>query len=54
MRFSIASGILMLAAVSLFADKKVVSPTTSASNDEIDVVATISLTRGRDRAENRG
>ncbi|MFL6353306.1 MAG: hypothetical protein ACJ74Z_15860 [Bryobacteraceae bacterium] len=30
--------------VSLVAEKKVVSPTTSASNDEIDVVATISLT----------
>jgi len=33
----------MLAAVSLFAGKKVVSPTTSASNDQIDVVATISI-----------
>jgi hypothetical protein len=33
----------MLAAVSLFAGKKVVSPTTSAGNDQIDVVATISL-----------
>lgn len=43
MRFLITSGITMLAAVSLFADKKVVSPTTSASNDQIDVVATISL-----------
>jgi hypothetical protein len=34
---------MMLAAVSLFAGKKVVSPTTSAGNDQIDVVATISL-----------
>jgi hypothetical protein len=33
----------MLAAVSLFAGKKVLSPTTSAGNDQIDVVATISL-----------
>jgi hypothetical protein len=33
----------MLAAVSLFAGKKVVSATTSAGNDQIDVVATISL-----------
>jgi hypothetical protein len=33
----------MLAAVSLFAGKKILSPTTSAGNDQIDVVATISL-----------
>src|SRR5207248_7138319 len=44
MRFLAGSGILILAAASLFADKKVVSPTTSASNEQIDVVATISLT----------
>jgi hypothetical protein len=43
MRFLVGSGILMFAAVSLFADKKVVSPTTSASNEQIDVEATISL-----------
>jgi len=44
MRFLVSSGITLLAAVSLSAEKKVVSPTTSASNDQIDVVATISLT----------
>jgi hypothetical protein len=43
MRLLAGSGITMLAAVSLFAGKKVVSPTTSAGNDQIDVVATISL-----------
>jgi hypothetical protein len=44
MRFLVGPGILVLATVSLFGAKKVVSPTTSASNDQIDVVATISLT----------
>ncbi|MGI8961704.1 MAG: hypothetical protein ACR2IV_18475 [Bryobacteraceae bacterium] len=43
MRFFVSSGITILAAVSLFAEKKVISPTTSASNDQIDIVATISL-----------
>ncbi|MGI9075331.1 MAG: hypothetical protein ACR2JB_29325 [Bryobacteraceae bacterium] len=43
MRLLVSFGITMLAAVSLFAGKKVVSPTTSASNDQIDVVATISI-----------
>ena len=33
----------MAAAISLYGAKKVVSPTTTASNDQIDVVATISL-----------
>jgi hypothetical protein len=44
MRSLLSSGITMLATFSLFAEKKVISPTTSASNDQIDVVATISLT----------
>src|SRR5437868_803545 len=44
MRFLVGSGILIIAAASLFGEKKVVSPTTSASNEQIDVVATISLT----------
>jgi hypothetical protein len=43
MRFLVSSGITMLAAASLLAEKKIVSPTTSASNDQIDMVATISL-----------
>jgi hypothetical protein len=43
MRFLVSFGITIFTAVSLFAEKKVVSPTTSASNDQIDVVATISL-----------
>jgi hypothetical protein len=43
MRLLVSSGIAVLAAVSLFAGKKVLSPTTSAGNDQIDVVATISL-----------
>ena len=34
-----------MAAASLLAEKKVVSPTTSASNDQIDVVATIFLSQ---------
>jgi hypothetical protein len=40
----LALGILALSAASLFADKKVISPQTSAGNEEIDIVATISLT----------
>ncbi len=45
MRLAVVSGLLlMLAAVSLFAAKKVISPVTSGSNDQIDIVATISLT----------
>src|SRR5690349_11762183 len=45
MRFLVSFGITMFTAVSLLAEKKVVSPTTSASNDQIDVVATISLSQ---------
>lgn len=33
----------MLAGVNLLASKKVISPETSASNDQVDIVATISL-----------
>jgi hypothetical protein len=43
MRFLVGFGVTIFTAVSLSAEKKVVSPTTSASNDQIDVVATISL-----------
>lgn len=44
MRFLFSSGVLVLAAGSLLASKKVISPETSASNEKIDIVATISLT----------
>jgi hypothetical protein len=43
MRWFITPGILLLAAVGSFGSKKVVSPETSAGNDQIDVVATITL-----------
>ena len=43
MRLLFGSGILLVATVSLLASKKVISPVTSASNDEIDIEATISL-----------
>ncbi len=43
MRFLLGSGVLVLAAVNLLASKKVVSPETSASNDQVDIIATISL-----------
>ncbi len=43
MRFLVTGGVLLVAAVSLLASKKVISPNTSAGNDQIDVVATISL-----------
>ncbi len=39
----LGSAVLMLTAVNLLASKKVVSPETSASNDQVDIVATISL-----------
>jgi len=44
MRLSAAFGVLILAAINAFAAKKVISPLTSASNDQIDIIATISLT----------
>lgn len=44
MRFVVALGfLLMLPIPALFASKKVVSPVTSASNDQVDIIATISL-----------
>jgi hypothetical protein len=45
MRFSVVFGMCVLSAAGLFASKKVVSPTTSASNEQVDIVATISMTR---------
>ncbi|MGA8026381.1 MAG: hypothetical protein WB992_04495 [Bryobacteraceae bacterium] len=44
MRFLAGLGILILAALSLFASKKVISPQTSAGNEEVDIIATITLT----------
>jgi hypothetical protein len=44
MRFSYGILILLAAASSVFADKKIVSPTVTGGNDEIDVVATIYMT----------
>lgn len=35
--------LLLIAAASLYGSKKIVSPTTTASNDQVDIVATISL-----------
>jgi hypothetical protein len=40
----LALSVMTLSAVSLFASKKVVSPETSAGNEEVDIVATITLT----------
>lgn len=45
MRFLVGFGVTIFTAISLFAEKKVVSPTTSASNDQVDIVATISLSQ---------
>lgn len=44
MRFLAILSVFFWGAASLFASKKIISPDTSASNDQIDVVATISLT----------
>jgi len=43
MRFPAFLGALLFASVSLLASKKVVSPATSAGNEQVDIVATISL-----------
>jgi len=43
MRFLISAGILLLAAGPIFCEKKVLSPTTSASNEQVDIIATIVL-----------
>jgi len=44
MRLLFPALLLFLAGASAFAGKKVVSPTTSAGNDQVDIVATITLT----------
>lgn len=44
MRFPITLCMLAVSAASLLASKKVVSPSTSASNEQVDIVANISLT----------
>ncbi len=43
MRFLLGSGLILLAALTAVAAKKVVSPTTSAGNEQVDIVATIVL-----------
>lgn len=43
MRLLISSGLIVVLAFSAFGAKKVVSPTTSASNEQVDIVATIVL-----------
>ncbi len=43
MRLLISSGLIALSALTAFGAKKVVSPTTSASNEQVDIVATIVL-----------
>lgn len=45
MRILTSLGIFVLGGASLFADKKVISPQTSAGNEEVDIIATISLTQ---------
>jgi hypothetical protein len=44
MRTVASLALLALAAGNLFAEKKVVSPTTSAGNETVDIIATISMT----------
>ncbi len=44
MRSLIGWGLILAAATSLFAAKKVISPTSSASNEQVDIIATIVLT----------
>ncbi len=44
MRFLICSLVVVVSAASAFAAKKVVSPNTSAGNEQVDIIATISLT----------
>ena len=44
MRFLVSSLIVVVSAVAAFAAKKVVSPSTSAGNEQVDIIATISLT----------
>ena len=44
MRLISVAGLLFLSAVHISAAKKVISPNTSAGNEQVDIVATISLT----------
>jgi len=44
MRFLVSSLIVVVSAAAAFAAKKVVSPSTSAGNEQVDIIATISLT----------
>lgn len=44
MRFLACSLVVVVSAASAFAAKKVISPNTSAGNEQVDIVATISLT----------
>lgn len=44
MRFPVILGILAITAATLPASRKVVSPSTSAGNEQVDIIATISLT----------
>ena len=43
MRLPITLGLMLATAVTLLGSKKVISPTTSASNEQVDIVATIVL-----------
>ncbi len=43
MRILVSSALFLLAASSAYGAKKVISPTTSASNEQVDIVATIVL-----------
>ncbi|MBV8071244.1 MAG: hypothetical protein JO270_15145 [Acidobacteriaceae bacterium] len=43
MRFLICSGTILLTGVSLFASKKIISPSTSAGNEQVDIIARIIL-----------
>jgi hypothetical protein len=43
MRFLLSSALVLLGALPVFSAKKVVSPTTNASNEQVDIVATIVL-----------
>jgi len=45
MRFSLLVAGTILLAASLFGAKKVISPNTSASNDQVDIIATIFMTQ---------
>jgi len=42
-RFLICSGTILLTGVSLFASKKIISPSTSAGNEQVDIIARIIL-----------